>query len=195
MRQLVGKIAIVTGGAAGFGEGIVRAYVAEGARVVIADLDVAKGEALARELGEATVFVRCDVSSGPDVQALVQACVERFGAPGIVVNNAILVVDGALTRIRGGMELGLSVAESVHGRLRPIMMTTCTSLAGLLPLVLFPGSGSELYRGVGSVVLGGLALSTVLTIFVVPAVFTLLWRLRRVLRPSRVEPGTELAAP
>jgi HAE1 family hydrophobic/amphiphilic exporter-1 len=114
---------------------------------------------------------------------------------GIVVNNAILVVDGALTRIRGGMELGLSVAESVHGRLRPIMMTTCTSLAGLLPLVLFPGSGSELYRGVGSVVLGGLALSTVLTIFVVPAVFTLLWRLRRVLRPSRVEPGTELAAP
>lgn len=102
---------------------------------------------------------------------------------GIVVNNAILVVDGALTRMRGGMELGLSVAESVHGRVRPIMMTTCTSLAGLLPLVLFPGSGSELYRGIGAVVLGGLALSTVLTIFVVPAVFTLLWRVRRVVKP------------
>ncbi|RZL91820.1 MAG: SDR family oxidoreductase [Variovorax sp.] len=88
MRQLEGKIAIVTGGAAGFGEGIVRAYVAEGAQVVIADLDSAKGEALAGELGQATVFVRCDVSSGPDVDALVQACVERFGSPEIVVNNA-----------------------------------------------------------------------------------------------------------
>lgn len=88
MGQLEGKIAIVTGGAAGFGEGIVRTYVAEGAKVVIADLDVARGEALARELGGAARFVRCDVSSGPDVDALVAACVQAFGAPGIVVNNA-----------------------------------------------------------------------------------------------------------
>ncbi|MCB9787959.1 MAG: efflux RND transporter permease subunit [Deltaproteobacteria bacterium] len=110
---------------------------------------------------------------------------------GIVVNNAILVVDGALARIREGLELPLAVAESVHGRVRPIMMTTCTSLVGLLPLVLFPGSGSELYRGVGAVVLGGLALSTVLTIYVVPAVFTLLWRLRRAVRPLSAEPEAE----
>lgn len=88
MGQLEGKIAIVTGGAAGFGEGIVRTYVAEGARVVVADLDIARGEALAAELGEAARFVRCDVSSGPDVDALVAACVEAFGPPGIVVNNA-----------------------------------------------------------------------------------------------------------
>jgi len=88
MGQLEGKIAIVTGGAAGFGEGIVRAYVAEGARVVVADLDIARGEALAAELGEAARFVRCDVSSGPDVDALVAACVEAYGTPGIVVNNA-----------------------------------------------------------------------------------------------------------
>jgi HAE1 family hydrophobic/amphiphilic exporter-1 len=54
-----------------------------------------------------------------------------------------------------------------------------TSLVGLLPLVVFPGSGSELYRGVGAVVLGGLALSTVLSLFIVPAVFTTLWRARR----------------
>ncbi|HYM47277.1 MAG TPA: SDR family NAD(P)-dependent oxidoreductase, partial [Burkholderiaceae bacterium] len=51
MNQLEGKVAIVTGGAGGFGEGIARAYVAEGARVVIADLERGKGEALARELG------------------------------------------------------------------------------------------------------------------------------------------------
>jgi 3-oxoacyl-[acyl-carrier protein] reductase len=86
--QLEGKVAIVTGGAAGFGEGIVRTYVAEGAKVVIADLDVAKGEALAKEIGANAVFVRCDVASGPDVDALVRACVETFGTPEVVVNNA-----------------------------------------------------------------------------------------------------------
>lgn len=88
MKQLEGKVAIVTGGAAGFGEGIVRLFVQEGARVVIADLDAAKGEALAAALGEAAAFVRCDVSSGPDVAALVQACVARYATPDIVVNNA-----------------------------------------------------------------------------------------------------------
>ena len=57
-------------------------------------------------------------------------------------------------------------------------MSTLTSLAGLVPMVVFPGSGSELYRGVGAVVLGGLALSTVLTLYVVPCLFVLLWKLR-----------------
>lgn len=88
MNQLQGKVAIVTGGAAGFGEGIVRLFVAEGARVVIADLDAAKGEALAGGLGAATQFVRCDVSSCADIDALVDACVGGFGVPDIVVNNA-----------------------------------------------------------------------------------------------------------
>ncbi|MEY2734724.1 MAG: 3-oxoacyl-ACP reductase [Pseudomonadota bacterium] len=89
MPQLQDKIAIVTGGAAGFGEGIVRLYVQEAARVVIADLAQDKGEALVRELGaERTAFVRCDVASGDDVRQLVQTCVSRFGIPDIVVNNA-----------------------------------------------------------------------------------------------------------
>lgn len=87
-QQLEGKVAIVTGGAAGFGEGIVRLFVAQGARVVIADLDAAKGEKLAAELGQNTRFVRTDVSSGTDVDALVRACVRDFGDPHIVVNNA-----------------------------------------------------------------------------------------------------------
>ncbi len=82
------KIAIVSGGAAGFGEGIVRLFVEQGARVALADLDEAKGEALARQLGSATRFVRCDVAVGADVAALVTACVETFGVPDIVVNNA-----------------------------------------------------------------------------------------------------------
>jgi len=88
MKQLEGKVAIVTGGAGGFGEGIVRAYAAEGARVVIADVEHVKGEALARELGAAALFARCDVSVRNDVDALVRVCVAKFGAPGIVVNNA-----------------------------------------------------------------------------------------------------------
>ncbi len=88
MAQLKDKVAIVTGGAAGFGEAIVRLYVKEGARVVIADLAQEQGQALAAELGEQAAFVVCDVSSGPQVAALVQATVERFGVPDIVVNNA-----------------------------------------------------------------------------------------------------------
>ncbi len=88
MKQLQDKIAVVTGGAGGFGEGIVRTYVDEGARVVIADLDAARGEALVRELGEHTSFVRCDVSLRADIDALIGACVKRFGVPDIVVNNA-----------------------------------------------------------------------------------------------------------
>ena len=97
---------------------------------------------------------------------------------GVVVNNAILIVDGSLARLRDGADLITATSEAVGGRVRPILMSTLTSLAGLLPLVLFPGSGSELYRGVGAIVLGGLALATVLSIFVVPALFGLAWRLR-----------------
>ena len=98
---------------------------------------------------------------------------------GVVVNNAILIVDGSLSRMRDdGMQLVDAVAGAVQWRIRPILMSATTSLAGLLPLVLFPGSGSELYRGVGSVVLGGLALSTLLSIFVVPTLFTLVWSAR-----------------
>ena len=89
MAQLQDKVAIVTGGAAGFGEAIVRLYVKEGARVVIADLAQDKGQALAAELGAGkALFVACDVASGAAVARLVQACVERFGTPDIVVNNA-----------------------------------------------------------------------------------------------------------
>jgi hydrophobic/amphiphilic exporter-1 (mainly G- bacteria), HAE1 family len=100
---------------------------------------------------------------------------------GVVINNAILIVDGSLTRLASGEALEPAVVEAVRARIRPIFMTTVTSLAGLLPLVVSPGSGSELYRGVGTIVLGGLALSTLLQIFVVPSLFALLWRARRAL--------------
>jgi len=89
---------------------------------------------------------------------------------GIVVNNAILIVYQALNNIRNhNMQYKEAVLDSVKSRLRPIFMSSLTSIFGMLPLVLFPGPGSEFYRGLGSVITGGLALSTFFTIFMVPS--------------------------
>jgi HAE1 family hydrophobic/amphiphilic exporter-1 len=93
---------------------------------------------------------------------------------GTVVNNPILIVHQALNNIREeGMGYVEAVTDSVRTRIRPIFMTTTTTVLGLLPLVLFPGAGSELYRGLGSVMLGGLIVSTVFTLFLVPCLFSL----------------------
>ncbi len=89
---------------------------------------------------------------------------------GTVVNNAILIVHQSLNNVRfegmGGME---AISQSVRTRIRPIFMSACTTILGLMPMVLSTGSGSEMYRGIGSVLLGGLALSTIFTLFVIPA--------------------------
>ena len=94
---------------------------------------------------------------------------------GIVVNNAILIVHQSLNNIR---EKQLSpreaITESVRTRIRPIYMSSITTIFGMLPLVLSPGAGSEFYRGLGSVVVGGLLISTVFTIFLIPALLSLL---------------------
>lgn len=93
---------------------------------------------------------------------------------GTVVNNAILIVHQSLIHMREeGMPSRDAIREATRTRIRPIFMSVTASIIGMLPLVLFPGAGSELYRGLGAVVLGGLALSTVFTIFVVPAIFSL----------------------
>ena len=84
---------------------------------------------------------------------------------GTVVNNAILLVHQTLHHVRTEMmEVHEAINEAVRNRIRPIFMSTLTSVFGMLPLVVTPGAGSELYRGLGSVVLGGLALSAVLTL-------------------------------
>lgn len=94
---------------------------------------------------------------------------------GIVVNNPILIVSRALTLIRvEGWPQAKAVVEAVRSRLRPIFMTTCTSVFGLMPLVVMPGAGSELYRGLGAAVLGGLVFSTLVNILFVPALFSLI---------------------
>ncbi len=93
---------------------------------------------------------------------------------GIVVNNAILLVHQTLYHIREDrMEVGLAIETATQNRIRPIFMSTLTSVFGMLPLVIVPGAGSELYRGLGSVVLGGLSLSAVLTMALVPPMMSI----------------------
>jgi len=86
--ELAGKVAIVTGGASGIGRGTVERFVAEGAQVVIADIEADRGEALAAELGADALFRRTDVSDPEQVGALVAATVEKFGGLHVMVNNA-----------------------------------------------------------------------------------------------------------
>ena len=88
---------------------------------------------------------------------------------GIVVNNAILLVHQTLYHIRSeGYAHADAIVEATRNRIRPIFMSTLTSVGGMLPLVVFPGAGSEIYRGLGSVVVGGLSLSAVLTLAIIP---------------------------
>jgi HAE1 family hydrophobic/amphiphilic exporter-1 len=104
---------------------------------------------------------------------------------GTVVNNAILIVHQSLNHIRHeGLEQREAIREAVRNRMRPIFMSVSTSALGMLPLVLFPGAGSELYRGLGSVVVGGLVVSTLFTLFLVPALFSLALDLRQTVARS-----------
>ena len=96
---------------------------------------------------------------------------------GVVVNNAILMIEQAMLHIREeGMEIGDAIVEATRNRVRPIFMSTLTSLFGLVPLVIFPGAGAELYRGLGVVVFGGLGLSTLATLIIVPPLLALAMR-------------------
>ncbi|MBU8816105.1 SDR family oxidoreductase [Mycolicibacterium goodii] len=88
MSELAGRVAVVTGGASGLGEGLVRRFVAEGAHVMIGDVDKDRGTALAEELGANTEFLATDVADQKQVAALVSAAVERFDGLHVMVNNA-----------------------------------------------------------------------------------------------------------
>ena len=88
---------------------------------------------------------------------------------GVVVNNAILMIEQTMLHLRDdGLTANAAIIEATKNRIRPIFMSTLTSLFGLVPLVIFPGAGSELYRGIGVVVFGGLGLSMLATLIIVP---------------------------
>lgn len=100
---------------------------------------------------------------------------------GTVVNNPILLVDRALYNVREqGLEALAAVREAMETRLRPILMSSITTIFGLAPLVFIPGAGTELYRGVGAIVLFGLFFATVVTLTFLPALLVevLQWRSR-----------------
>lgn len=102
---------------------------------------------------------------------------------GIVVNNAILIVHQTLYHLRDeGMEPIAAIEEATRNRIRPIFMSTLTSVMGMLPLIVFPGEGSELYRGLGAVVVGGLSMSAFLTLLTVPPLLRLCIR-----KPTEIE--------
>src|SRR5580693_10511818 len=88
MSELTGKVAIVTGGASGIGAATVERFVAEGARVVIADVERERGEALAAACGADAVFRQTDVAAPDQVRALVSTTVETFGGLHVMFNNA-----------------------------------------------------------------------------------------------------------
>ncbi len=99
---------------------------------------------------------------------------------GTVVNNAILIVHQSLNNVRYNGLVGLeAISEAVRTRIRPIFMSATTSVLAMTPLVVATGSGSELYRGLGSILLGGLAVSTMFTLFVIPALLAFVIRFER----------------
>lgn len=126
---------------------------------------------------------------------------------GVVVNNAILIVHQSLNLMSGEADLDprdsrfkpgerldpiRAVSEAVATRTRPVLMSTLTSVGGMLPLVLFPGAGSELYRGLGSVVIGGLLVSTIFTLLLVPMVFSLTLQMVHGVKQAMTSRGIEI---
>jgi len=108
---------------------------------------------------------------------------------GVVVNNPILIVDRTLSNLREGMEDTVAaVREAVASRIRPIMMSMITTLFGLAPLVFIPGEGTELYRGVGVIVLSGLLFATLVTLTFLPALLVTILQFSRGL-PRRESTG------
>src|SRR5580700_3675255 len=103
MGKLDKKVAVVTGGGSGIGAATSRLFAAEGARVIIADIDENGGNAVARELGDRAVFHRTDVSDPPQVEAMVKFVVERFGRLDALHNNAFYTTTGVVgeTSIEG----------------------------------------------------------------------------------------------
>jgi hydrophobic/amphiphilic exporter-1 (mainly G- bacteria), HAE1 family len=107
---------------------------------------------------------------------------------GVVVNNAILLVERAIQLQEEGMEYDASLYQATRDRLRAIFMSAITSVLGMLPLAVVPGQGAELYQGLGIVLTGGLAFSTILTPTVVPALMGLLRDVSNLrIKPSRAE--------
>lgn len=146
-NELAGKVAIVTGGTGGIGRASVELFVAEGAKVVIADVDAQAGEAFAAQLGPSAVFRRTDVSSENEVRSLVDFAVSHFGGLQIMFSNA--GISGAqyprfldddlkdFSRVIGvnlfGVMVGCQAAAKVMSQHGGGVILNNASIAGMLP--------------------------------------------------------------
>ncbi|KGJ91927.1 efflux RND transporter permease subunit [Colwellia psychrerythraea] len=92
---------------------------------------------------------------------------------GLVVNNAILIVDQTRQAEREGLSRSDAVAQAIRIRARPVYMSTLTSLFGMLPLMVMPGVGSEIYRGLATVIVGGMFISAIFTLVLFPSLLRL----------------------
>jgi len=160
--RLEGKVAVITGAASGFGESTARLFVAEGASVVLADVQVAKGEEVAASIGSNTVFRECDVSQEEDVAATVDYASERFGRLDIMFNNAGIVgVLGPIDEISladyeftmkillGSVFLGMKHAARVMKKQESGVIISTSSIAGVMG-----GLGPHVYAAAKSGVVG-----------------------------------------
>jgi 3-oxoacyl-[acyl-carrier protein] reductase len=133
--RLVGKTAIVTGGASGFGAGIVRKFVAEGARVLIADLNMELADALAREL-DGVDMIQTDVSDGVQIQRMADHAMNTLGRIDILVNNA------GVTHLPAAME---DISEDDFDRVIAVNVKSVFLAAkSIVPLMKAQGSGAIL---------------------------------------------------
>jgi multidrug efflux pump subunit AcrB len=99
---------------------------------------------------------------------------------GAVVNNPILIVQEAYQRMEEGAEsITSAVDDAINIRLRAILMSTLTTILGIAPLVFIPGAGTELYRGLGAIVMFGVAFSTLVTLTVLPSLMITLIALQQ----------------
>jgi multidrug efflux pump subunit AcrB len=92
---------------------------------------------------------------------------------GLVVNNAILLVTQTRAAEAEGLDRTAAVQQALRYRLRPIFMSTLTSLFGMLPLLVVPGAGSEIYRGMAAAIVGGMSVSTLFTLLLLPSLLQL----------------------
>jgi 3-oxoacyl-[acyl-carrier protein] reductase len=148
--RLHNKVAIVTGGASGFGAETVRRFAEEGARVVIADIDADRGAALVEQLGEEVVFARCDHSRRDDAASTVATATERWGRLDILFNNAAIgwsggvddVDDEALERV---LEIDLVGPLRMTQAALPSLRASALEAPEIGSVLLFTASGQGLY--------------------------------------------------